>query len=355
MTQPGMTQTGYDPNNFYVWRASADFAIHLSLKVVTQLSSEISRAGTDGQGGELRGILLGRTVDTPFRTTFIEDFRLIPANADPGANPESDNALFEIACRMGEAFSEQRAIGFFRSRRNGRLNLGQRDLETFSRVFCETGKVALLIQTSTRGNENDATLFYWQHGGPYPRDFGFGLPFDAGQLMGGHPGWRYPDPLDQTPTPAAAPPKPKAPQVTLPAPRPYSPSKQPIKWSGLLPTAALIVIGLVALQVATNSKQPAVSAAAPSVETSLGLTVTSRPHQLEIRWNRESEAIAASEHGTMRITEAGVTEAVPFDQQQLHDGYVAYTPTTNDVSIRLEVTGKDGGTTSESIRSVAIP
>ena len=356
MTQPGMTQTGYDPNNFYVWRASDDFAINLSLKLVTQLSSEIARASTDGQAGELRGILLGRTIDTPFRTTVIEDFKLIPANADPGANPESDNALFEIACRMGEAGGEQRAIGFFRSRRDGRLNLGERDLETFSRVFCETGKVALLIQTSRRGNKSDATLFYWQHGGAYPRDFGFGLPFDAGQLMGGHPGWRYPDPLDQTPRPAAPPPsKPKVPQVATPAPMPYSPSKQQIKWSGLLPTAALMVIGLVALQMATNSKQTTTSAAAASVETSLGLTVTSRPHQLEIRWNRESEAITASEHGTMRITEAGVTEAVPFDQQQLHDGYVAYTPTTNDVSIRLEVTGKDGGTTSESIRSVAIP
>jgi hypothetical protein len=57
----------------------------------------------------------------------------------------------------------------------------------------------------------------------------------------------------------------------------------------------------------------------------------------------------------MQITESGITEALAFDQRQLSDGYVAYTPNTNDVSIRLEVTGKDGGTTSESIRSVAIP
>jgi hypothetical protein len=57
----------------------------------------------------------------------------------------------------------------------------------------------------------------------------------------------------------------------------------------------------------------------------------------------------------MKITDDGITESVPFDQSQLRDGYVAYTPKTSDVSIRLEVTGKDGGTTSESIRSVAIP
>jgi hypothetical protein len=352
-----MTQPEYDPSNSYVWRASDDFAIQLSIKVVTQLSTQISRAGTGNQPGELRGILLGRTIDTPFRTTVIEDFKVIPANADPGDNPESDNALFEIACRMADAGGEQRAVGFFRSRRDGRLNMNQRDLETFSRVFCETGKVALLIQTSRRGNESDAALFYWQHAGAYPRDFGFGFPFDAGQLVSGHPGWRYPDPLEQTTAPAPPPaaPKPQAPERAMLAPPPYWPPKEKIKWSGLLPTAALMVIGLVALQLSTNSKQTTAAAAAPSTETALGLTVTSRPHQLEIRWNRESEAVTASDHGTMRITEAGVTEAVPFDQEQLHDGYVAYTPTTNDVSIRFEVTEKDGGTAAESIRSVAIP
>jgi len=62
-----------------------------------------------------------------------------------------------------------------------------------------------------------------------------------------------------------------------------------------------------------------------------------------------------SDGGTMKITDDGITEAVPFDQGQLRDGYVAYTPKTNDVSIRLEVTGKDGGTASESTRWVSIP
>jgi hypothetical protein len=46
---------------------------------------------------------------------------------------------------------------------------------------------------------------------------------------------------------------------------------------------------------------------------------------------------------------------VPFDPGQLRDGYVAYTPTTNEVSVHLEVTGKDGGTVAESIQSPAIP
>jgi hypothetical protein len=109
---------------------------------------------------------------------------------------------------------------------------------------------------------------------------------------------------------------------------------------------------------ATNSSRT-VAAAPPPTEAvaaaGLGLTVTTHSHQLEIRWNRESAVIQASDRGTMKITDDGITESVPFDQSQLRDGYVAYAPKTSDVSIRLEVTGKDGDTTSESIRSVAIP
>jgi hypothetical protein len=373
------SQVGYDPGNFYVWRASDGFAIHLSLNMITQLTAQIARSGGKTQPEETRGILLGRSIDTPFRATVIEDFKLIPASAD-GANADSDDALFEIACRMAEAGNEQRALGFFRVHRDGNLNLGPRDLQTFSRLFCETGKIALLIQTSKATNESDAGLFYWKQGGVHPRDFGFGFPLDAGQLAKGHPGWRYANPLDHSPAadmPAPRPPAPKP--MPMPTPAPVFVPHERIRWSRLLPTAALVAICVGALQLATRSSHTAAAASAPTEaagsqvaasenapsaapapaepanEKGLGLTVTTRQQQLEIRWNRLSPVIAASDKGAMQITDDGITEVVPFDQSQLRDGYVAYTPKTTDVNVRLEVTGKDGGTTSESIRSVAIP
>jgi hypothetical protein len=382
---------GHDASKVYIWRASNDFAIHLGINAITQLSAQIARAGNQSKTGELRGILLGRSIeDGLHRVTVIEDFELFPAGDNPAANQDIDDTLFEIACRKVRNTNELRVVGFFRSRRDGRLNLGARDLETFSRIFCETGNVALLIQTSKRGNESDAALFYWQQGGAQPRDFGFGFPFDAGQLLSGHPGWRFPDPLDDKPAAAAlspaesrepewAPPAPHRSNEWIMPPLPIPPPDRPaIRWSRLAPTAVLVAISIAVLQLATNSKHT-VAAAAPN-ETSasqtttsetallepvaqtaassgpdLGLNVTSKQHQLEIRWNQQSGAIAASDKGVMKITEDGITEALPFDQGQLHDGYVAYTPKTNDVSIRLEVTGKDGGTKSESIRAVAIP
>jgi hypothetical protein len=169
--------------------------------VVTQLTAQISRAGSEAAG--MRGILIGRTVDSPLRITVIEDFQLIPPMEHSSEYSELDDAPMEIACRMTDAGGDQRAVGFFGVEREGRLNMRERDLETFSRLFCETGKVALLVQTSRRGNESDAALFYWQNGGAYPRDFGFGFPLDAAQLADGHPGWRYPDPLENTPVPVS--------------------------------------------------------------------------------------------------------------------------------------------------------
>ena len=171
--------------------------------------------------------------------------------------------------------------------------------------------------------------------------------------------------------PTAPPPaKPKVSEWTAIAPAAVA-SGEGIRWLRLLPTAALVAIGIAALQMATSSNRTASAATEPTEASAsetaaakaassataagLGLNITSREHQLEIRWNRESAAVMTSDGGTMKITDDGITEAVPFDQGQLRDGYVAYTPKTNDVSIRLEVTGKDGGTASESTRWVSIP
>ena len=57
----------------------------------------------------------------------------------------------------------------------------------------------------------------------------------------------------------------------------------------------------------------------------------------------------------MSITENGITEAVPFEPSELRQGYVAYTPKTNDVSVQFEVASADGTITTESVRVVATP
>ncbi len=105
--QADYDQTGHNPGNFYSWRVSDGFAIHLSLNVVTQLAAQISRGGSESP--DACGILLGRSIDAPFRATVIEDFKLIPSVA-ASALPDGDDTLFEIACRMAEAGSADRSV-----------------------------------------------------------------------------------------------------------------------------------------------------------------------------------------------------------------------------------------------------
>ncbi len=327
------TQLGYDPTNYYVWRAPSGFSVHLSLQVVRELGMKLAATG------ETRGILLGRAITTPFAATMVDDFALIPQSED-----------FAKACRATEnARRDLRIIGYFRSQSDGRLRLGTGDVQTFDRLLCENGNVGLLIR-APRGGHSEAALFYWQDGQAQPRDFGFGFPFDPTKLAGGHPGWRFPDPFEA--------------EEEVPAQSVFQPTSsdpvEGVRWLRLLPTMALVVIGIVATQIAWNSRRTASTESAPPAtpavyETPLGLKVNSQPHQLEIRWNRAASAIAAAAKGTLNISEGGVTEAVPFEARELREGYVAYTPRTNDVSIRFEVAGTDGGVTTESIRVVAIP
>ena len=283
-------QAAYDSTDFHVFQVSDEFTIHLSHAVIAQLTELISRVESASGDGELRGVLLGRFIDKPSRVTVVE------AAAEGG--------------------DQQHAVGFFRAGKDDSLNVSPRDLDTFGGQFCETGKVAVLIRTLQQGWSGGA-LYYWQNGVAHRVDLGSTFPL----------------------VPAR--------------------SGRQIRWTRLLPTAALVIIGMWALQLASNSKAivaaaPSNTEASPADAPALGLTLTSSSHQLEIRWNPGSPAIADAEAGVMNITEAGSTRAFPFHQRELRDGYLAYMPSTDDVSIAFEVTEKGGGKTKESVRYVAI-
>jgi hypothetical protein len=347
------TQQGYDSTNHYVWRAPDGFSAHLSLDLVRELGAQVA------ENAEIRGLLLGRSIATPFAATMAEAFVVV----SPFEDFESTRLQVGLAATFRSAAEDagprQRVIGYFRSQRDGKLRLGARDLQTFDRLFSEKGNIGLLIRAPRRGH-SEAALYYWKDGQPQPSEFGIGFPFDEKKLAGGHPGWRFSDPFEleqEAPTLPAFQPTMEAPVVA---------SGEGVRWSRLWPTATLVIVGIVGTQFALNSRgttsadsspaaQESAAPTADAYETPLGLKVKSQPRQLEIRWNRAAPDVVAAARGTMHISEAGVTEAVPFDARELREGYVAYTPKTNDVGIRFEVTAVDGSAITESIRVVAIP
>jgi hypothetical protein len=185
-----------------------------------------------------------------------------------------------------------------------------------------------------------------------------GQIISAGRLVIEHPDWRQPDRKEAT-APA------RKPVLREESSERSFVSDNRIQWLRLYPTMALVTILVGALQLAMDSRHTEAATTAATAEAPvspmpvekprLGLIVVRHPNQLEIRWDPKSEAVSKSDRGEMKITENGITEAVPFDQGQLRDGYVAYGPKTNDVDIRLEVSDKSGATTSESVRLVSVP
>lgn len=341
---------GKDPA-YYVWEAPTDvLSIHLSLKVVADLTREHLRAIARDLPWEFRGVLLGHSVSGPHPTTYVEDFALIPASAhDKNVATASDDDLAEIVCRLHQGLDHGRnAVGFFRSQRDSNLIPSTRDLKIVNRLFPAPDDVMMLIQFAPCG-ESQGAFFYREKGKLKRPDRSYGFPFDVAQLSRRKSSRTSIDRLVHE-WPRVAPDLKFVPE-----------SRGRIRWWQLLPTAALFTLGTIAAQTGFELH----TAAAPTVQASstvasqsvLGLKVTSLPHQLQIRWNRDSSTIRAADSAELRISEGDVvvTEVVPISKRQLSDGYVAYTPMTNDVSIEFNVRAADGSVTTESMRAVAMP
>jgi hypothetical protein len=138
--------------------------------------------------------------------------------------------------------------------------------------------------------------------------------------------------------------------------------KQPISWMGLLTTTAVFSVVTGAVVVGFDSKHPTSAAASTTVETAsatsqspLGLRVTSRKQQVEIRWDHNSRPVTNASKAVMKITEGETTELIRLDHRDLQDGFVSYTPMTKEVQVRFDVIAPDGTSVSESARVVAIP
>lgn len=94
--------------------------------------------------------------------------------------------------------------------------------------------------------------------------------------------------------------------------------------------------------------------AGPVDASSLALRVERSSGQLMLSWNRNAELIQRAQRATLSISDGDHKEDVDLDLGQLRTGNVVYSPLTNDVSFRLEVTDmKNGKSLSESVRVLA--
>ena len=132
---------------------------------------------------------------------------------------------------------------------------------------------------------------------------------------------------------------------------------RPNSWMPLLATTAVFSMATAAVMVVFERPHQMAAASVENTvkQSPLGLKVASRKQQVDIRWDHECTAIMKADKGIMKVTEGEMSEVIPLDRRDLRDGSVSYLPMTNDVRVRLEVTGPQGASVSESARVVAIP
>jgi TonB family protein len=125
-----------------------------------------------------------------------------------------------------------------------------------------------------------------------------------------------------------------------------------LKWAMILLPVLLIVGGagyyFLSMRTATNT------AAVKPVDTRLGLKLETNAGSLQLSWDRNAPLIASATRAILTITDGDRKEDTELDLGQLRNGSIVYSPITNDVSFRLEVTDvKHSLVGQESVRRLA--
>ncbi|HLG96832.1 MAG TPA: hypothetical protein VKX49_11025 [Bryobacteraceae bacterium] len=334
---PSECYLGRDPSDFYAWTPpTGDLSIHLGLAVVRRLEEHCRSLAAQPSLQQAAGVLLGYSVNAPQAATFIEDFVLLQERDNESPCFRGELLIQSLGALARRTALQQKPVGFFRWQRGGWLTLSEADAQAADRFFSDPHDVILLIRHADWRGQQGA--FFWREGGRLAiRDASYEFPLHADRLREHHCLPRIPllnPPANQTP--------------------------QPVRWIPLARTAAVAMIltaaGLVALGDShTATPTPALPQRVIDGdlhEHSLGLRVAAQRGQLVIEWNHDASTILDAEAAELQITDKRENRVTQLTGTQLRDGYVAYQPSTADVSVRLEVRTLEGATRAESVRFI---
>jgi protein TonB len=117
--------------------------------------------------------------------------------------------------------------------------------------------------------------------------------------------------------------------------------------------AALFLIGVGGLMYFRPVAGKGTAAVSGPDAASLALRVERNAGQLLLSWNREATAVKAAQAAVLSIMDGDHKEDIKLELGQLRGGSIVYSPITNDVSFRLEVTDSKGQSTNETVRVIA--
>ncbi len=349
---------------FYEWRIPGQmFSIHLSYDLIDRLQTDVMKGfwAVPKRGAEVGGLLLGRVVASSSLTNgettlFIEDYEAVACEHRRGPSyvlSESDRKRLERALRRGGR--EKPVVGYYRSHTRPGLYLDEDDMAVVRSYFSNPTDVVLLIRPSA-SRSSVAGFFFWEEEdirrhSTY-REFAFSREELQKPLL--------PEPrAESASAPAvteAAEPARTAALVAMrspeAAPRVPAAGWSWTRWKPLPYAAALLVgLGLMEYQILGLVRS---RSGERSGERPAALRVERNGDYLQVSWDRESARVSAARSGVLTITDGRYTRQLELDAAHLRNGSIAYAPSGNDVSFKLELHSA-GKNFTESVRVVTAP
>jgi hypothetical protein len=343
---------------YYVWEVPGKpVIIHIHLDVVDRILAEVMRGfgAVPKRGAEVGGVLLGTIEHGDPAIVRIEDFEAVECEYKRGPSylfTHEDAAAFEEAVRQWqpEESRDSYAVGFFRSHTRDGLSLAPEDVELMNEYFPSPQHVALVVKPY--GTKVSLGGFFVREDGAFPTTTPLEFPFRRRELSGEEPPARR-TMMERRPRERNLRSFPAAPAVdddveSVGMPQPGTayattlPSKSRLRSSIWIPLSFVFLLFGVALGFMIALARPPASSTIAASDFSLGLAVAKEDDDLRVKWDPQSPAVRAAQHGSLEIQESGLTKVVDLDTANLQSGKITVQKQTDSVHFRLTVFPRSG-------------
>ncbi len=301
----------------YTWDPpESRIKVRIRLLAIEGLQLQADLVRDSGEGHALGGILTGNTARPGI--TEVTGFQPV-SNLDPES------------VKRAVASTKSSAVGYYRILVGEELRPTKNDFALAYSSCTHPNSVILLIDASG-GSSPKATFFYWDHGAI---SLPFEFPLDAALLAAAE---RYERNVTESKTRVR-------------------PPSAPAKGAGLryglwaLVTASILsagVAGFLRYKQTRVVARPSARSAAPS-EATLGFRTDRSGGDLIFSWDRHSPLIANATLGVIVVKSGVDRREIVLRPEQLRNGNVFYTPTSDQLEVQLNVISPDQRISRESV------